>query len=112
MLDDVHQEIMEMHCQETFDTECKRIELKVKLNSLYENECNVIDYGHLKKMHDAIISYGKEVVKSCPLDKVLLKEWIEWCDCDCYYQIIHHLLNLPKLKLVSKKKEMQFEKLF
>ena len=40
---------MDMRCQDTLDAECKRIELKVKLNSIDENECNVIDYGHLKK---------------------------------------------------------------
>ena len=49
MLDDVHQEIMNMNCQDEFDTECKRIEFKVNLNYADENECNVIDYGDLKK---------------------------------------------------------------
>ena len=42
-------EIMDIHCQDAFDTECKSEELKIKLNQTNENYCDVIDYGHLKK---------------------------------------------------------------
>ena len=46
MLDHAHQEIMDMHFQDVFDIEWKRIELKVKLNYLDENDCDIIDYRH------------------------------------------------------------------
>ena len=45
MIDDLYQETIEIHCQDMFHTECKRVELKVKLNSLDENDYNMIDYG-------------------------------------------------------------------
>ena len=48
ILDDAHQELMDMNCQDRFDTEYKRAELKVKLSAIDENECNFIDYGNLK----------------------------------------------------------------
>ena len=57
MLDDAHQEIMDMHCQDTFETECKRVELKVKLSSIDENECNDADHTHLKSMKCYNISW-------------------------------------------------------
>ena len=50
MLDDVCQEITHMNFQDTFGTEYKRIELKIKLNSIDENQYNVADLGHLKKI--------------------------------------------------------------
>ena len=49
MLDELHLEIMDMHCQDVFGTECKREEFKIKLCSIDENDNNVLDYGHLKK---------------------------------------------------------------
>ena len=110
MLDDVHQEIMDMHCQDKFDTEFKIIELKFKLISIDGNECNVIDYGHLK-ICNATMSHGKEVVTSYLSEKALRKELKEWCDYHFYYQRRHALLNLTKLKLVTNKKGMQFENL-
>ena len=73
VLDDTCQEIMDMHCQDAFDTECKRIELKFKLNSIDDNECNAIDYGHLKKTCNAMMSHGKEVVTPCPSEKKCTK---------------------------------------
>ena len=41
---------MDMHYQDAFDEECKREELKIKFNSIGEHYCNIIDYGHLKKI--------------------------------------------------------------
>ena len=50
MLDYLHLEIMDMNCQDALDAEYKREKLKIKLNSIDENDRNVIDYGHLKNM--------------------------------------------------------------
>ena len=60
---------MDMHWQDAFDTECKREELKIKLNSIDENDRNVIDYWNLKKTHNDIMSHGKENVTSFPSEK-------------------------------------------
>ena len=43
MLDEFYLEMMDMHCQDTFATECKRKELKRKLNLIDENNNNVIN---------------------------------------------------------------------
>ena len=110
MLDESYLEIMDMHCQDTFAIECKREELKRKLNSIDENNNNVVDYEHLKKIYNAIIIHGKENELSYLSEKVLRKELIEWCDYERYYERKYSLLNLTKLKLVGNKKGMQFEK--
>ena len=73
VLDDLHLEIIDMHCQYTFDAEYKREELKIKSNSIDENDRNVIDYGHLKKICNNIMSHGKENVTSFPSEKFLRK---------------------------------------
>ena len=49
MVDCAHPEIINVHYQNTFETECERTELKFKLNSIDENECHVADYGLIKK---------------------------------------------------------------
>ena len=110
MLDELHLEIMGMHCQDAFAVGCKREELKMKLNLIDENDDNVLDYEHLKKMRNAAMIHGKENVTSYPSEKVLRKESIEWCNYERYYERKHSLLNLTKLKLVANKKGMQFEK--
>ena len=48
--------------------EFNNTELKVKLNSIDENECHVADYGHLK-IHNVAMSQGKQVVASHPPEK-------------------------------------------
>ena len=73
MIDELYSEIMDMHCQDNFGTECKREELKIKLSSIDENDNNVLDYGYLKNIHNAIMFHGKENVTSCPSEKVLRK---------------------------------------
>ena len=74
----------------------------MNLNYIDENEGNVIDCGHLKNIRDTKMSHGKEVATSCPSEKALRKELIEWCDYDCYYERKYSLLNLKKTKVSGK----------
>ena len=62
-----------------------------------------------KKIHNVTMTHGAQVLRSCPSEKLVRKELIQWCDHDCYYQRRHFLLNLAKLKLVANKKQFHFE---
>ena len=73
MLDELHLKIMDTRCQDTFATECKREELKSELNLIDENDHGIIDHRCLKKIHNAMILHGKEIVTSHPSEKVLRK---------------------------------------
>ena len=83
---DALEEIMGAYCQDNNDAEIKRIDFKIKFNSIDEKEIHAINCTCLIKYCDVIVLHGNEMMTYHSSETNSRKDSIDWRDLKCRYE--------------------------